>query len=231
MAAIYAILDVPRQMQAIKKNTMHMDFAPAFFLFLVLFLLLFPFVYLFWTYDLTSTWSWTAGIGLRDADTDTFRDGVLTALDTASPGMVASLLLWAFTWAPSLIEMGFPRLAHGSPAIQIFLKSVIAFDYFTDLPLVWNSVHGTYDTYGVVIRPGWLASWGLLQIPAQVVVTALLTVITSLALQVIIVLMLYTLLRLFVTMMMGTWQGDQRGPTVLLVDEQQRVTRPDRLLS
>ncbi len=52
MRAIYAILDVPRQMQAIKRNTLHMEFAPAFFLFLVCFLLLFPFTYLFWTYDL-----------------------------------------------------------------------------------------------------------------------------------------------------------------------------------
>ena len=161
MRAIYAILDVPGQMKAIKRNTMHMDFAPAFFLFLVLFLLLFPFTYLFWTYDLSSTWTWTGAIGLRDADTDTFRAGVVNALDTASPGMIASLLLWAFTWAPSMIEMAFPRLAYGSPAISIFLKGVIAFDYFTDLPLVWHSIHGSGD-YAEV---GWFANWGLLQIP------------------------------------------------------------------
>lgn len=225
MAAIYAILDVPKQMQAIKRNTMHMDFAPAFFLFLVLFLLLFPLTYLFWTYDLSSTWSWTGAIGLRDPAADTFRDGVVQALDTASPGMVASLLLWAFTWAPSLIEMGFPRLAKGAPAVQIALKAVIAFDYFTDLPLVWSTVHGDELTG----RVGWLANWGWFQLLGQLFIAALLTVITSLVLQVIIVLLIYTCLRLFITMGMGTAKGDHRGPTVIVVDEE-RVTRPDRLL-
>lgn len=229
MAAIYAILDVPRQMQAIKRNTMHMDFAPAFFLFLVLFMLLFPFLYLFWTYDLTSTWSWTGAIGLRDADTDTFRAGVVQALDTASPGMVASLLIWAFTWMPSLIEMAFPRLAFGSPAISIFLKAVIAFDYFTDLPLVWRAVHGATDEYGITTGGNWFASWGWFQIPAQIVASGFLTVITSLVLQVIIVLILYTCLRLFITMMLGTMRGDHRGPTVIVVDEQQ-IGRSSRLL-
>lgn len=223
MRAIYAILDVPRQMQAIKRNTLHMEFAPAFFLFLVCFLLLFPFTYLFWTYDLSSTWSWTGAIGLRDADTDNFRRGVVAAIDTASPGMVASLLLWAFTWAPSLIEMAFPRLANGAPGIQIALKSVIAFDYFTDLPLVWNTVHG--DEF----RDGWLASWGFMQLPGQMFVAALLTVITSLVLQVIIVLLAYTCLRLFITMLIGSMKGDHRGPTVIVVDED-RVTRPSHLL-
>lgn len=225
MAAIYAILDVPRQMQAIKRNTMHMDFAPAFFLFLVLFMLLFPFLYLFWTYDLSSTWTWTSAIGLRDADTDTFRAGVVAALDTASPGMVASLLIWAFTWMPSLIEMAFPRLTYGSPAISIFLKAVIAFDYFTDLPLVWATVHGNGD-YG---QSGWFTTWGWFQIPAQIVAAGFLTVITSLVLQVIIVLILYTCLRLFLTMMLGTMRGDHRGPTVIVVDEQQ-IGRSSRLL-
>ena len=225
MAAIYAILDVPRQMQAIKRNTMHMDFAPAFFLFLALFMLLFPFLYLFWTYDLSSTWTWTGAIGLRDVDTDNFRAGVVAALDTASPGMVASLLIWSFTWLPSLIEMAFPRLAYGSPAISIFLKAVIAFDYFTDLPLVWRAVHGSGD-YG---DTGRFATWGLAQIPAQVFTAAFLTVITSLVLQVIIVLIAYTMLRLFITMMIGTMKGDHRGPTVIVVDENQ-IGRSNRLL-
>lgn len=225
MAAIYAILDVPRQMQAIKRNTMHMEFAPAFFLFLVLFLLLFPFTYLFWTYDLSSTWQWTGAIGLHDSAADNFRDGVVQSLDTPSPGMVASLLLWAFTWAPSLIEMGFPRIAHGAPGIQIFLKSVIAFDYFTDLPLVWASAHGN-EAEG---RAGWFTSWGWMQLPGQVLASALMTVITSLVLQVVIVLLAYTCLRLFITMAIGTAKGDHRGPTVIVVDEQ-RVTRADHLL-
>lgn len=225
MRAIYAILDVPKQMQAIKKNTMHMEFAPAFFLFLVCFMLLFPLVYLFWTYDLSSTWVWTAAIGLRDADTDNFRQGVVNALDTASPGMIASLLLWAFTWAPSLIEMGFPRIARGAPGIQIFLKAVIAFDYITDLPLVWASVHGNEETG----QAGWFASWGYAQLPGQLFAAGLLAVITSLVLQVVIVLLVYTCLRLFITMLIGTMRGDERGPTVIVVDEQQMM-RADRLL-
>ncbi len=223
MRAIYAILDVPRQMQAIKKNTLHMEFAPAFFLFLVCFMLLFPFTYLFWTYDLSSTWSWTGAIGLRDPEADSFRRGVVAALDTASPGMIASLLLWAFTWAPSLIEMAFPRLANGAPGIQIALKACITFDYFTDLPLIWNTVHGNE------LRDGWLASWGVMQLPGQIFVAALLTVITSLVLQVIIVLLAYTCLRLFITMLIGSMKGDHRGPTVIVVDDD-RVTRPERLL-
>lgn len=225
MAAIYAILDVPKQMQAIKRNTMHMEFAPAFFLFLTLFLLLFPFTYLFWTYDLSSTWSWTGAIGLRDPAADSFRNGVVASLDTASPGMVASLLLWAFTWAPSLIEMGFPRLAKGAAGIAIALKACIAFDYFTDLPLVWSTVHGNELTGQV----GWLDTWGWFQLPGQIVIAAFMTLFTSLVLQVIIVLLVYTCLRLFVTMAMGTAKGDHRGPTVIVVDEE-RVTRPDRLL-
>lgn len=229
MAAIYAILDVPRQMQAIKKNTMHMDFAPAFFLFLICFVLLFPITYLFWTYDLSSTWSWTELIGLRESDTTTFRQGVVKGIETASPGMIASILLWAFTWTPSLIEMGFPRIAKGSPAIGIFLKACIAFDYITDLPLVWNLVHGQVDEAGVEIKAGWFQSWGYAQLPAQLVATGFVTLITSLVLQVIIVLLLYICIRLFITMGMGTMKGDQRGPTVIMVDEE-RIVRPDRLL-
>jgi hypothetical protein len=218
MAAIYAILDVPKQMQAIKRNTMHMEFAPAFFLFLVCFLLLFPFLYLFWTYDLSSTWIWTGAIGLRDPNAETFRNGIVAAIDTATPGMAASLLIWAFTWMPSLIEMGFPRIAHGAPGIAIGLKACIAFDYFTDLPLVWGTVHGD-ETH-----TGWLVSWGFAQLPGQVLVTTLLTVVTSLVLQVVIVLLAYTCLRLFITMFIGSLKGDHRGPTVVFVDEE-RVGR------
>ena len=229
MRAIYAMLDVPRQMQAIKRNTMHMEFAPAFFLFLVCFMLLFPFTYLFYTYDLSATWQWTGAIGLRDPAADSFRDGIVRALDTATPGMIASLLIWAFTWVPSLIELGFPRIAEGAPAIQLGLKTCIAFDYFTDLPLVWNLVHGTTDATGFTTGGNWFASWGFVQIPAQLLATSLLTVITSLVLQVIIILLCYTCLRLFLTMLIGSLKGDYRGPTVIVVDEQ-HVARSTRLL-
>ena len=132
-----------------------------------------------WVYDLTSTYSFMLGVA---GDTKPAVEATAAAIaKVTDPGVLpvlGALFAVAFTLFPSLVQLVAPRVMH--PGAQIAMNVSIVFDFVTDWPTAAKLVAQAGGAPGGVI--------------GHVFVTALLTLVISLFVQVLFVLSITALI-------------------------------------
>ncbi len=116
-----------------------------------------------------------------------------TTLDDVA--FFASMFIWAFNLTPTLMELTFPRLARGIPAIALGLKLAIGFDYITDWPKMWVTLG----------ESPWFGQFNdMLALLFRLVACAIGTLFVSMGLQVIVSLLLVACIILLKNITMGS---------------------------
>lgn len=127
MRWMYALLDLPTGINMLNRNLRGIGTGASFVLFLVFSSLLMPLTWFLWTFDLGATWEWTTP----------WRTAMLGTTTLDDVAFFGSLLIWIFNLTPTFMELSFPKIARGIPAIALALKISIGFDYITDWPKMW----------------------------------------------------------------------------------------------
>lgn len=183
MGWMYALLDLPTGIAMIRKNLADLDFFPSFFLLLTFGALLFPLSWFLWTFDLGATWEWTTPWRASMLDS--------TSSVIADAGFFAAMLAWIFNLTPTMMELSFPKVARGIPAIALALKVSIIFDFVTDWPKMWQTMQDI----------AWFSQFHpSLAFLFRLIATMIGTLFVSMGLQVIVALLLMACLFLFLNM-------------------------------
>lgn len=191
MTGLYALLDLPTGVGMLNRNLRGIGQGQSLVLFLVLGCLLMPLSWFLWTFDLGSTWEWT----------QPWRDAMLGATTLDDVAFFASLFIWMFNLTPTLMELTFPKLARGIPAIALGLKLAIGFDYITDWPKMWETLGESPWFYQFAPALAWLF---------RLIACVLGTLLVSMGLQVIVALLFVACLILFKNIATGV-QVESKG--------------------
>lgn len=175
-----SMMDVPEMLEMLHAHIQRkgMSRASALVVFFASSILIVPFGYLYWRFDLASTWhtfTWIATGGAQEMKDAANADENTTAFVLMLLGMGATLM-------PSAVQFGLARFIT-IPALGVMIKASIAFDLSTDWPTMWTEM-GKWAWIGSTF------TWGPIAAVVRFLLTAAMTVVSSIVLQSIVILLI-----------------------------------------